>query len=132
MDGGVSLAAVTNLLDGFWTAAVAPLMSNVQLNLGALASPGSVTLPHAGQILGLIREQDAALGAGTMTIKTFINGSSINAQTITSSSAGRGKSLFSRGAFRFNADDYIDIRLSTDLSVSIVSKIIVYPLVAFD
>lgn len=109
---------------------VIALMADVQLAVSGLAISGARWTPGVnGRVLGFSRDQDAAISAGTLTVKLFKNGSS--AGTVALTTGQRGHSNFA-SAISFTSTDSLDFRISTDAAIAGATKLVVIPRVVFD
>lgn len=113
------------------TAALAFSLTNLDLILASAGlATGRFTFPYTGRVVGIVRELNAALSAGNLTVSMFKNGSSAGTVGLTSASGIRGKHLFAD--ISYATDDSLHIKVTTDVGFLGATTLVVYPLMVFD
>lgn len=98
---------------------VAASQSNVQLNVGEVASAATlavdgITMPWAGTIVGISYNLSAAATAGAMTIGPTVNGTEAADPTLAVTTAASGSDTALRAVATFAAGDRIGAEITTD------------------
>lgn len=95
--------------------ALAANQTNVQLTVqDAGVAVDGLSMPFAGEIVGLSYDLSAAGSAGTLTIGASIGGTEVAATTQTVTTAVAGRPTFARGSVPFAAGDKLGVEITTD------------------
>lgn len=98
---------------------VAASQSNVQLNVVEVASAATlavdgITVPWAGNIIGISYNLSAAATAGSLTIGPTVNGTEASDPTLSVTTGTSGSDTATRGTAAFAAGDRIGAEITTD------------------
>lgn len=116
----------------FTAVTIVAAQTNIDMLIATLLSAGRWTFPGAGRLVGISRESNAALGAGTLTVTPFKNGSSQTPTVALTSADGiRSRHIFAT-PISFAATDSLHFKYTTDAGFTLATTLIVTPLVVLD
>ncbi len=116
----------------FYATGVTISQTDIDTLLASILSAGRYTFPTAGKCIGISWEANAALGAGTLQLTIFKNGTTQTPATnVTSVSGTRGRNLFTT-PISFADLDALHVKYSTNAAVTLLTTLVVFPLIVLD